>query len=242
MGFDQVVTTGLVALFGGAVLWAAIGALVGRFQGFEVGIATGMILFGLTGLAFAAWLAWLLWGPGADGAPDRDQIGLVGVFGAFGGFGALGGSVVLASELEKRRPRAAKTPVSRARTGWSVTLIVAANLVLLWGVVVGLVMDDDNLRGAQTMFRSVTVSCACWFVASIVGGTAGLAQSLIYLLVGGGFYLAAASIDLFGREPPDSHSSLSRLRERAGVRVLASLRSPTLTPALSRPAGEGARP
>lgn len=198
MGFDDLATTGLAALFGGAILWAAIGALVGRFQGIDVGIATGMILFGLTGLTFAAWLAWLLWGPGADAEPGRNQIGMVGVFGAFGGFGALGGAVVLASEFEKRRPRPAR-PVSRTRTGWSVTLIVAANLVLLWGVVAGLVMDEDNLRGARTMFRSVTVSCVCWFAASIVGGTARLSHPLTYLLLGGGFYLAAESIDLFGR-------------------------------------------
>ena len=196
MSFDDVVTTGLVALFGGALLWAAVGALVGRLQGFDVGIATGMILFGLTGLAFAGWLAWLLWGPGADMERGPNQIGLVGVFGAFGGFGALGGSVVLASELEKRRARP-EPPVSRARKDWSVSLVVVANLVLLWGVVAGLVMDDDNARGAQTMFRSVTVSCGCWLVASLIGGVGRVSQALIYLLVGGGFYLAAESIDLF---------------------------------------------
>ena len=198
MSFEDIVTTGLVALFGGALLWAAIGALVGRFKGFDVGIATGMILFGLTGLVFAGWLAWMLWGPGADMELGPSQIGMVGVFGAVGGFGALGGCVILASELEKRSARPAQ-PVSRARTGGSVGLIVAANLVLLWGVVTGLVMDEDNLRGAQTMFRSVTVSCACWFVASVIGGAARLSQALIYLLVGGGFYLAAGSIDLLGR-------------------------------------------
>ena len=44
---------------------------------------------------------------------------------------------------------------------------------LLWGVVTGLVMDEDNLRGAQTMFRSVTVSCACWFVASVIAAPRG---------------------------------------------------------------------
>jgi len=195
MGFDEIVTTGLVALFGGALLWAAIGALVGRFQGFNVGIATGMILFGLTGLAFAAWLAWRLWGPGADG--DRNQIGIVGVFGAFGGFGLLGGSAVLASELEQRRPRPART-VSRTRTGVSLALVVAANLVLLGGIVRGLVMEDDVMRGTFIMFHSVTISCACWFVASIVGGGAKIFQALIYLLIGGGFYLAAESLKLFG--------------------------------------------
>ena len=197
MSFDDIVTTGLVALFGGALLWAAIGALVGRFQGFNVGIATGMILFGLTGLSFAAWLAWLLWGPGADMEVGSNQIGIVGVFGAFGGFGALGGAAVLASELEQRRPQAAK-PVSRTRTGLSLALVVAANLVLLVGVVRGLVMEEDVMRGTSIMFHSVTISCSAWFVASIVGGRAKIFQALIYLLIGGGFWLAAQSLRLFG--------------------------------------------
>ena len=150
-----------------------------------------MILFGLTGLTFAAWLAWLLWGPGADGDPERNHIGLVGVFGAFGGFGVLGGSAVLASELEQRRPRTAK-PVSRTRSGVSrAYLVVAANLVLLGGMVRGLVMEDDVMRGAFIRFHSVTIACAGWCVASIIGGGAKMFQALIYLLVGGGFHLAA---------------------------------------------------
>ena len=73
MSFDDIVTTGLVGLFGGTLVWAAVGTLVGRFQGFQVGVATGMILFGLTGLGFAGWLAWLLWGPGAEVAPGLTE-------------------------------------------------------------------------------------------------------------------------------------------------------------------------
>jgi hypothetical protein len=80
----------------------------------------------------------------------------------------------------------------------SLALIVAANLVLLGGVVRGLVMEDDVMRGTFIMFHSVTISCACWFVASIVGGGARVSQALIYLLIGGGFYLAAESLKLFG--------------------------------------------
>ena len=196
MEFDGIVTTGLVALFGGALLWAAIGALVGRFQGFQVGIATGMILFGLTGLAFAAWLAWLLWGPGSE-PPEREQIGLVGVFGAFGGFGALGGGAVLASELEQRRPRPPKT-VSRTRTGLALSCTVAGNLVLLWGVVMGLVLEDDLMRGTFTVFHSVTIACGCWFAASVLGGGLRMFQAFFFLLLGGGFYLAAQSLRRFG--------------------------------------------
>jgi hypothetical protein len=169
MGFDQIVTTGLVALFGGALLWAAIGALVGRFQGFEVGVGTGMILFGITGLVFAAWLAWTLWG----------------------------GGVVLASALEARRPSATQ-PVAPWRAKYAMALTVSGNLVLLAGVVLGLVFDDDMVRGTHTMFRSVTIACACWFVASALGGGLKLAQALFFALLGGGFYLASESLRLFG--------------------------------------------
>jgi hypothetical protein len=198
MGFDDVLTTGLLALFGGAVVWAAIGALVGRFHGFEVGIATGMILFGLTGLAFAGWLAWLLWGPAPTWSSDRARS-------AWSACSAP--SAASARWAARWCCRASSRSAGRGRPGrcrgrapaGRSRLIVVANLVLLWGVVVGLVMDDDNLRGAQTMFRSVTVSCGCWFVASLIGGTARISQALIYLLLGGGFYLAAGSIDLFGR-------------------------------------------
>ena len=197
MSFDDIVTTGLVALFGGALLWAAIGALVGRFQGFQVGIATGMILFGLTGLGCAGWLAWLLWGPGAEVAPGRDQIGLVGVFGAFGGFGALGGGVVLASELEQRRPRAPK-PVSAWRAQLATACTVSGNLVLLGSVVMGLVMEDEVMRGTFTIFRGVTIACGCWFAASVLGQGLKLFHALFFLLLGGGFYLAAQSLRLFG--------------------------------------------
>lgn len=197
MGFDQIVTTGLVALFGGALLWAAIGALVGRFQGFEVGVGAGMILFGITGLVFSAWLAWVLWGPGGPAVPETNQIGLVGVFGAFGGFGALGGGVVLSSALEARRPSAQKA-VAAWRARYATAFTVSGNLVLLAGVVLGMVFEDDVVRGTHTMFRSVTIACACWFVASALGGVLKLAQALFFVLLGGGFYLASESLRLFG--------------------------------------------
>ena len=197
MSLDDIVNTGLLALFGGTLVWVAIGALVGRFQGFNVGLATGMILFGLTGLGFAGWLAWLLWGPGADGAPGPDQIGIVGAFGAFGGFGALGGTVVLTHELERRHPRATK-PVSARRAGLATVLVALGNLVLIGGAVMGMVIDDDLMRGSITTFSSVTLACCVWFAASVVGRRLKLYQVLILVLVGGGFYLAAESMRLFG--------------------------------------------
>lgn len=54
---DDIVTWGLVALFGGALLHGLLGALVGWLKGAEAGIMTGLLLFGLTGLGAAAWLA-----------------------------------------------------------------------------------------------------------------------------------------------------------------------------------------
>lgn len=194
MEFDQIVTTGLVALFGGTLLWAAIGAIVGRWQGFEVGLGTGMILFGLTGLAVAAWLGWTLWG-GAE--PAREQIGLVGVFGAFGGFGALGGGIVLSSALEARQPRE-PTPVAAWRAWLATACTVSGNLSILAGFVIGLVLDEQVLRGTHTTFRSVSLACACWWLATAVGGRLRLSQTLYFALIGGGFYLASASLRLFG--------------------------------------------
>ena len=194
MSFDDIVTTGLAALFGGTLIWAPIGVLVGRSQGFSVGFATGMILFGLTGLVFAAWLAWLLWGPGADLEIGTKQIGIVGVFGAFGGFGALGGATVIASELEKRRPQ---KPVPRRHTGLYVALTAAGNVVLLGGV---LTMAFAGDGGHAAMFRSVVIACACFFAATLFKGGSKLFHLLFFVLLGGGFYLAAQSLRLFGGE------------------------------------------
>ncbi|MCW5664806.1 MAG: hypothetical protein KIT35_13300 [Piscinibacter sp.] len=196
MAFDDVVTTGIVALFGGALLWAAVGALVGRFQGFQVGVAAAMMLFGLTGLGMAGWLAWLLWGGGGVG-PGRDQIGLVGFFGAFGGFGLLGGGVILASELESRRPREPQ-PVAPWRARLATACTVSGNLAILIAFVLGLVLDDDMIRGTHTTFRGVTLACACWWLATVFGGRLRVSQTLFFALLGGGFYLASESLRLFG--------------------------------------------
>lgn len=197
MAFDDIVTTGIVALFGGALLWAGVGALVGRFQGFQVGFGTGMILFGLTGLAFAAWLAWMLWGAGATAAPATDQNGLVGFFGAFGGFGLLGGGVVLASELESRRPREPQ-PVAPWRARLATACTVSGNLAILIAFVLGLVLDDDMVRGTHTTFRGITLACGCWWLATVFGGRLSVSQTLFFALLGGGFYLASESLRLFG--------------------------------------------
>lgn len=195
--YEQTVATGIVALFGGALVWAAIGALVGRFQGFQVGAATGMMLFGCTGLAAAGWLAWGLWGPLADGAPSRDQIGVVGVFGAFGAFGLLGGGVVLSDELERRHPRPRKA-VSARRAGLASAFNVSGTLAMLGGFGLGIAMDDDAVRGTLVTFRGVAVACACWFVAGVLRQGFRMSALLFFLVLGGGFWLAAVSLKWFG--------------------------------------------
>lgn len=196
MSIDDVVTTGLVALFGGTLVWAAIGAIVGRFKGFQVGLAVGMMLFGLTGLSVAAWLAWLLWGTGGA-APSREQIGLVGVFGAFGGFGLLGGGVILASELETRRPHVAR-PVAAWRARLATGFTVSGHLSA-WGSLLGAgFLDVSAERGTLIAFEGVALGCGCWWLATLAGGRASIAATLFFALLGGGFYLAAASLRLFG--------------------------------------------
>lgn len=196
MLFDDVVTTGLVALFGGALVWAALGAIVGHFKGFQVGLGVGMMLFGLTGLSVAGWLAWLLWAAGGA-SPSRDQLGLVGVFGAFGGFGLLGGGVILASELESRRPRAPR-PVPPWRALLATGFTVAGHFSA-WGSLVGSgFLDVSAEEGTLIAFRGVALGCACWWLATLAGGRASVATTLFFALLGGGFYLAAASLALFG--------------------------------------------
>lgn len=196
MGFDDAATTGLVALFGGALVWAALGAIVGRFKGFQVGLAVGMMLFGLTGLSVAGWLAWLLWGAGGA-APSREQIGLVGVFGAFGGFGLLGGGVILASELESRRPSEPR-PVAPWRARLATGFTVSGHLSA-WGSLVGVgFLDLSAERGTLLAFEGIALGCGCWWLATVAGGRASVAATLFFALLGGGFYLAAASLRLFG--------------------------------------------
>ena len=70
--------------------------------------------------------------------------------------------------------------------------------MLVSGVVMGMVMEDDMTSGTLTVFRSVTLTCVCWFAASVLGQGLKLFHALFFLLLGGGFYLAAQSLRLFG--------------------------------------------
>lgn len=273
--FDQIVTAGLAALFGGMLLWVPIGAVVGRFQGFEIGAGTAMVLFGLTGLSFAAWLAWYLYvdstevqalrvgcitqpadTPGGamtsqdeftiERAPGRlltlrtlpaaqpcDQrrdderqtlrvpraamahgsasavpveritdpvqgAGLIGVFGAFGGFGFLGGGVLIASRLERSRSPREPTPVAPWREELARGFVIIGNLVFVASLLGAGFMDWSAERSIAFAFRGVAVSCACWAASMAARRQLRVSTVLFFVLLGGGFYLAAASVKLFG--------------------------------------------
>lgn len=273
--FDQIVTTGLAALFGGMLLWVPIGAVVGRFQGFEMGAGTAMLLFGLTGLSFAAWLAWYLYvdstevqamrvgcltvsaetpggaassqdeftierapgkllalrskataepcarrrdderqtlrvpkaamAHGRDGPVEVERItdpvqgaGLIGVFGAFGGFGFLGGGVLIASRLERSRSPREPAPVAPWREELARGFVIVGNLVFVASLLGAGFMDWSAERSIAFAFRGVAVSCACWAASMAARRQLRISTVLFFVLLGGGFYLAAASVKLFG--------------------------------------------
>jgi hypothetical protein len=77
-------------------------------------------------------------------------------------------------------------------------LTIGGSLVLIGGIVRGLALDDDVMRGTLVTFHSVTIACGFWFAAPVLGHGLKLSQALFFLLLGGGFYLAAASLRLFG--------------------------------------------
>lgn len=54
---EQLLMLGLVALFGGVLVHVPVALLVGRWKGGDAGITTGLLMFGLTGLAAAAAVA-----------------------------------------------------------------------------------------------------------------------------------------------------------------------------------------
>lgn len=289
-GFDQIVTLGIAALFGGLLLWLPIGFVVGRFVDGTAGIATGMLLFGLTGLGSGAWLAWHVHvetavvtlprtscesvrrdadgagdqvaaqhrevfdlrvppsaegvasaapvrrlvtepvaAPCADGAvtarlryrladlragraevrarredDERQAPMLIGVFGAFGGFGVLGGLVLWLSSLRDRgrlRPPPAHgsmPPVAGWRQRLGLAFTVSGNLVLFGSFALAL-FGEEHLgveRGTRFMFNAVAASCVCWVLASWLRRRLTAEGLLIFVIVGGGFALAAASLRL----------------------------------------------
>jgi hypothetical protein len=206
MGFEQQVTWGLAALFGGLPLWALVGWLASRVRGsFESGAGTALLLFGLTGLGAAVSIAWFIHGhPDAVAALEdpRQPYAMVGVFGAFGGFGLLGGGVLLASGTRQRRERLGTirepAPVSAERERWGTSFTIAGNLAIMGCAIATALLDLSALRGTTLMFSGVVAGCACFLVAFACKGRLTLEAALILLLVGGGFALALAGLHYLG--------------------------------------------
>jgi hypothetical protein len=273
MGFEQIVSLGLAALFGGLLLWLPIGAVAARFFGFQVGVGVGALLFGLTGLAAAGTLAWYVFrtttevqaqrsgctaierAPAEAGSRSREQftlalagggekqlhvdhdhvacsqradgqvatlrvrradlqgsapaaaaelvtdakqaVALIGVFGAFGGFGFLTGCFMLAAVIEDRRKREPK-PVSRERARMATAFTVAGNLTLVGCLVGAGLVDWDAERSTVFAFRGVTVACLCYVAALALRRSLTVSAVLFFIVLGGGFYLAAVSLQYLG--------------------------------------------
>lgn len=274
--FEQMVGIGLASLFGGMLIWVPLGAVIGRFKGFEIGAGTALMLFGSTGLAFAALVAWYLFHettevelvrsgcseliapagrrggtsqdlfqlktasgatltlrepgvrgtcaerlddqpvrlrlrksalvPGAAGADPldvdriddpRQGVALVGVFGAFGGFGFLGGAILISSTLESRRRSAPEKTISPLRHRLATALNLSANFGLLGSIFFGEAMDWSAGQSVNFVFRAVTVACVLWAAAFALRGRMTVSTVLFFVLIGGGFYLAAASARLY---------------------------------------------
>ena len=190
MSFDDIVTTGL-------------GRPVRRCAGVGRDRRAGRSLPGLSGRHghrddlvrrpghrnFAGWLVWLLWGPGAEVAPGRDQIGVAGAFGAFGGFGGAGRRRGAGQRARTAAPARAEAGVSLSRQPGH----------RLHGVgqpgAAGRRRDGPGHGGgrdARHVSSTAWAACGCWFAAaSVLGQGLKLVQTLFFLLLGGGFYLAA---------------------------------------------------
>lgn len=82
----------------------------------------------------------------------RQGVALVGVFGAFGGFGFLGGAILVASTLERRRsaPQAAVSPLRNQLAGG---LNMAANGRLTFSTVLFFVLIGGGFALAGASLR-----------------------------------------------------------------------------------------
>lgn len=134
----------------------------------------------------------------AERVPDRKQApAVVGVFGAFGGFWFLAGLTLVASWWESRRP-ARPRPVSAARERWGTTFVVIGNLLLVGCLLVASLADWDAVRSTLFAFRGVSLACVFYAAAYFLRRKLSLATALILLIIGGGFGLAAWSLQYLG--------------------------------------------
>ncbi len=205
MPFEQLVSLGLLALFGSVPPAALIGWLVARRRGFETGAGVALEIFGAAGLGAALAVAvFIAVSPAAVAALDdpRQPYAMVGVFGAFGGFGVLGGGVLLAGAARRRReqlgPVPAAAPVGAERARWGRSFTIAGNLAIVGCALASGLLDLDAVRATTLMFGGVVAGCACFLVAFACHGRLTLELALTLLLIGGGFALALASLRYLG--------------------------------------------
>jgi len=134
----------------------------------------------------------------AEIVPDRRQAPMViGVFGAFGGFWFLAGLAMVSSSREARKP-APDRPVSPRRARWSTTLTVIGNLLVASGLLVAVIADWDAIRSTLFAFRGVALACAFYAAAFFARRRLTLTTALTLLIIGGGFWLAAWSLQYMG--------------------------------------------
>lgn len=196
----------LLGIFGlGLVLGPAIGGLVGWRFGMEAGAGVGAIVIGLGGSAAAlgfTWKGWQLLQSGVafnpQGTPWGGAIGM-GIFGlvplAMGSFLV----AVAVSEARPKRVARERPPVSprRARIGGNLTM--AANLLLLGGIVWGLFIDDDSgPAGFGRMFAIIAAAVAVHGIAFIVRRNGGWQPPAICFIIALGFGLFGALARLLG--------------------------------------------
>lgn len=309
---EGLIALGVFAMFGSLLVHGVVAAVVARVRkSFEAGLAMGMVLFGLTGLAIAASLAWVLFvlsaevaarpagcedlqqageptlpvhrqffialaasdggwrtrlataplpgrcpaaevalaaaarereepgtdrarnssseAPvGADGHADdaaathvvlryrraaqvsaeapvpAERVGdprqapvAVGVFAAFGGFWFLAGLTMVASRRESALPQVVRA-VSAVRTRWSTTFTVIGNLLAVGCIVGASFTDWDAERSTRFAFRGVALACIFFAAALALRRRLTLSMALTLLVIGGGFALAAWSLEVLG--------------------------------------------
>ncbi|WP_399681090.1 DUF3592 domain-containing protein [Xenophilus sp.] len=148
---DALVTRWLLAFFGACVLGPALGALVGRWAGFSVGVAIGTLVIGLTGLTGAGVAVWEGWKNSADSMAvpgrliefedDRPVVEFTSPDGATHRITGLGGSQPRAGPGDEVPVRLPQGDAARARiddlqnaSGLAIALGLFGLLPTLFGV------------------------------------------------------------------------------------------------------------
>lgn len=134
----------------------------------------------------------------AEVVQDRRQApAVVGVFGAFGGFWFLAGLALVASRRKSRHPTPPR-PLSPARQRWGTTFTVIGNLLLIGCLLGAGLADWDAVRGTLFAFRGVALACLFYAVAFHVRRSLTATTAIVLVIIGGGFGLAAWSLQYLG--------------------------------------------